>query len=120
MPLISDTDFLRMQALLGQGYDGLALAEVTLQSGFSIVVASADVDVELDLLYPFEQNMDAMVTQSSSNYLRVATLALEQHTQNETGQNFNDYLYTRSLKVTPSFALLSGYLGVTINPLNIA
>jgi len=120
MPLISDSDFLRLQRYLGVGYDGLSQAEASLESGFAVIVASTDVDVEVDMLGPYNQNVVAMDTMATSGYMRVAWAALQQHVNNKSGQNFNDYLWTRAMKVTPSFALLSGYLGVPVDPRNVA
>jgi hypothetical protein len=120
MPLISDEDFLQLQSLLGRGYDGLAQAYTSVESGLAVVVASTDIDVAVDMVGPFSQNLTTTDVRGTSGLLRVATESLERHVQNKTGQTFNDYLFTRGLQVTPSFALLSGYLGVPISPLNVS
>lgn len=120
MPLIPDDDFLRLQSILGRGYDGLALVATSVESGLALVVASTDVDVAVDMVGPFAQEITVTDVRATVGLLRLATEALERHVQNKTGQTFNDYLFTRGLQVTPSFALLSGYLGVPINPLNVS
>lgn len=119
MPILPNDQFLLQQGLLGSGYASLVQVQSYLQSGVNLVVASHDADVELDLLSPYVQNAESMDITASAAYLRVATLALERHITDESGQTFNDYLFVNGLKVGQNFASLSGLLGVTINPVNI-
>lgn len=119
MPLISNTDFMVQQGYLGSGYLGLYQAQNCIESGLVVVVASTDVDVEVDMLGAYSQNMVTVDSQATSGLLRQAYDALVEHVTNHTGQTFNDYLYSRSLKVSQAFATLSGNLGLEIAPENI-
>lgn len=119
MSIISDSEFLTQQALLGSGYAHLTEIEILLETGFKRIVLSEDVDVEKGLLTPYYRNMDEIDPSRTSNLLRIATEALERHITSMSGQTFNDYLYVRGLKVSRSFASLSAKLGYIINPLNI-
>jgi len=119
MPLISDADFLTQQGYLGSGYAGLYQSYSSIESGLVVVVASQDVDVEVDMLGAYSRNLVTVNTQATSGLLREAYDALVEHVETHSGQPFNDYLYSRSLKVTQSFATLSDNLGLEIAPENI-
>jgi hypothetical protein len=47
-------------------------------------------------------------------------VALERHITDQSGQTFNDWLYTQGLQVAQSFADLSAAVGTPIVPGNIA
>src|SRR4051812_7940651 len=111
MGILSDSELLQHQALLGSGYAYLVQVDLLVESGFRLVVASSDVEVELNMLAPYARNMDRVVPDRTSNLLREATEALEQHITDRSGQTFNDYLYTHGLKVSQNFADLSAALG---------
>lgn len=119
MPLISDADFLAQQGYLGSGYIGLYQAQTMVDSGLALVVASADVDVEVDMIGGYTRNLNTVDSQATSGLLREAHDALVNHVTNHTGQTFNDYLYSRNLKVSQAFATLSENLGLEIAPENI-
>lgn len=119
MAIVSNAEFLLHQGYLGSGYASLVQIQNVLQSGVNLVVASHDAQVELDLLSPYVANAESMDVTASASLLRQATVALERHITDGTGQTFNDYLFTNGLKVGRDFASLSGLLGVTINPVNI-
>ena len=119
MGRISDEDFLRHQSYLGSGYAALVEMEAVVGSGLSLVVASEDVLVELDMLDGYSTNYGQVQLEATSGLLRAATLALENHIVERTGQTFNDFLYVNGLKVNQDFADLSELLGVPIDPLNI-
>lgn len=119
MGLMSDDAFLLHQAFLGSGYSGLVQAQNYLQSGLELVVADTDPDVEAGLIQPFSINLTAMEVDVTAGLLRLATEALQRHITDRSGQNFNDYLYVRGLKVTQEFADLSEKLGVPIEPVNV-
>lgn len=118
--ILSDAELLQHQALLGSGYAYLVGVETVLASGLHLIVLSTDPDVEVALLQPYAQNLDAADPNKTAALLRQATEALENHITDRSGQTFNDYLFTHSLKVSQDFAALSAALGHTISPLNIA
>lgn len=120
MATLSDSALLQHTALLGSGFTSFVQVETYVESGFRLVVASTDVDVELALLNPYARNLDRVEPTRTANLLREATEALERHVTDSSGQTFNDYLYTHGLKVSQGFADLSAALGRTIDPLNIA
>lgn len=117
--ILSDQELLEHQGLLGSGYYYLVQVERVVQSGLHLVVLSTDVEVELALLRPYNNTLDKVNPLSTANLLREAVEALERHITDRSGQSFNDYLFTRSLKVTQYFADLSGVLGLPINEGNI-
>jgi len=120
VPVMTDQEFLLQQAFLGSGFQALQQLNTYVQSGLNLVVASMDVDVEVDLIDPYALNYNNVNTSwTGPNLLTVATDALEKHISQRTGQTFNDYLYTRSLKVSPQFAALSALVGYPINEGNI-
>lgn len=116
---ISCDEFLVHQGLLGSGYSYLIQVESFVQSGFDLIVASRNTEVELANLLPYQRSLTAVDPRRTSSLLRDATLALERHISDKSGQSLDDYLFTRGLKVTRSFAELSSRLGVPINALNI-
>ena len=117
--MLSPSDLISQQALLGSGYAFLVRVEEQVESGFRLVVASTDTEAELALLNPYATNMDTVDPQRTAGLLRQATMALETHITDRSGQTFNDYLFTRGLKVTRDFATLSGILGTPIDPENV-
>jgi hypothetical protein len=119
MGRISNEEFHRHQAYLGSGYAALVEVESVVGSGLALVVASEDIQVELDMLDAYNENYGQVQLQATSSLLRIATLALENHITERTGQTFNDFLYLNGLKVNQDFADLSELLGVPIDPLNI-
>lgn len=119
MALLSDEEFLQHQTLLGEAFDGLITARDRVQSGLTLVVASTDRQVEIDMLDAYRINLEGLEPEATSNLLAGATRALEAHIVEVSGQTFNDYLFTKGLKVSQSFADLSDILGVTIEPGNI-
>jgi hypothetical protein len=118
--ILSDAELLEHQALLGSGYAHLVQVEALVYSGLHLVVLSTDVQVELDLLGPYNRTYNTVNPAKTAGLLREATVALEQHIESRSGQTFNDYLYVRGLKVGRDFASLSAIVAETINPLNIA
>ena len=118
--IITHVEFLQQQALLGSGYAALVQLESYVHSGFHLIILSTIPEVEVALLQPYAENLDTVNPSRTSNLLRRAMLALERHITDRSGQSFNDYLYTHGLKVSQDFAALSGRLGTTISPLNIA
>lgn len=119
MSLIPDSEFLAHQAYLGYGYSSLVRLNLCVQSGLNLIVDSEDIEVEGDMLYPYNQNNINVNANSTYDMLRLATEALQRHVTSRTGQTFNDYLFIRGLKVTQDFATLSELMGVTVNPINI-
>jgi hypothetical protein len=97
----------------------LTLVEEQVQSGLELAADSGDVDVELALLEKFNSNLEKVAPLRTANLLREATIALERHVADRSGQTFNDYLYTHGLKVGQDFADLSSALGSPINLQNI-
>ena len=116
---LSCDEFMTHQGLLGSGYSYLVRLNATVQSGFNLIVASTNAEVELGLLLPYSRSLSITEAERTSNLLRDATLALESHISSKSGQSMNDYLYTRGLKVTRSFADLAANLGTPINALNV-
>lgn len=120
MPVMSDQEFLLQQGFLGSGFQALKQVNTYVQSGLNLVVASVDIDVEVDLIRPYARNYNNVNTDiTGPDLLTIATDALEKHVSQRTGQTFNDYLYTRGLKVSPQFAELSALVGYPINEDNI-
>jgi len=117
--LLTDQEFLLLQGLLGSGYDGLVRLQESLESGLTVVTYSTNVTVELDLLYAFEANANAVEAGLTIDMMSRATIALLRHVENRGGQEINDYLFSRQMKVTRRFAELSSGLGYTIAPENI-
>lgn len=118
--LITNPQFLEQQLLLGEAYADLIDVEAKVYSGLHLIVLFTDADVEVALLQPYASTLDKVNPNKTANLLRQALEALENHITNTTGQTFNDYLFTNGLKVSQDFAALSGVLGHTINPLNVA
>lgn len=118
--ILSDAELLQQQDLLGQSYAHLVQVERLVQSGLHLIVLSTDADVEVVLLEPYAKNLEIVNPTRTANLLRLATVALERHIEDRTGQTFNDYLFTHGLQVSQDFADLSAILGTTINPVNIA
>ena len=77
--MISPSEFLQQQALLGSGFVSLVAISGFMQSGMSMVVAYSDVTAEMDMLSPYVQNASSTDPEVSSNLLRSATIALENH-----------------------------------------
>lgn len=119
MGLISNQNFLRHQAFLGSGYAALVECESLLLSGIELIVSETDVDVEVDMLQGYSINYQIVDPNATSSLLRQATNALQDHIQNRSGQEFNDYLFLRGLKVSRDFADLSGNLGTPVQEQNI-
>jgi len=88
-------------------------------AGLALVAASNDVDVSLDLLNPYAANETATTQTSTFTLIRTATNAVIGHIAHESGQTFNDYLFTNGLKVTQDFATLAGLCGTPVNNLNV-
>lgn len=118
--ILSDAELLQHTAYLGSGYADLVQVSNLVQSGLHLVVLSTDVQVELDLLTPYVQNLAKVNPLQTANLLRQATEALERHITDRSGQTFNDYLFTHGIKVSQDFANLSGALGAAIDQSNIA
>lgn len=117
--ILSDSEFLLQQGLLGSGYAHLVQVESLVYSGLHLVVLSEDPEVEVALLLPYSRNLDTVAHLKTANLLRQATEALERHITDRSGQTFNDYLYAHGLKVSQNFAALSAALGHIISPLNV-
>jgi hypothetical protein len=71
------------------------------------------------MLDAYVENYAQAQVNATSSLLRLATIALEKHITERTGQTFNDFLYVNGLKVNQDFADLSDLLGVPIDQLNI-
>lgn len=119
MGILSDDVFLQHQAFLGSGFASLKEVESLVESGLTLVVASTDVQVEIDLLGSYTANLTRVSIDATAQLLSLATNALERHITERSGQTFNDYLFTNGLKVSQDFADLSAVLGATIAPQNI-
>jgi hypothetical protein len=117
--LLTDREFMLLQGFLGSGYDGLTRLQRSIESGLEVVVFSENVTVESDMLYQFESNWNNVNTVVTKDIMAEATLALLMHVNNRSGQDINEYLYSRSLRVGRSFAELSSGLGYSIYPINI-
>ena len=117
--ILSNPDLIYHTSLLGSGYQSLSFVEDLMYSGLQKVVDSVDVTVEHDLLIAYYINFNSVNVNATSNILRTATLALEKHITTESGQSFNDYLFTNSVKVNQDFASLSSGFGVIIQTKNI-
>ena len=117
--LLTDQEFLLLQGLLGSGYDGLVRMQSSLESGLTVVAYSTNPTVEVDLLYAFDANANEAATGLTKDLMARATLALLRHVENRGGQEINDYLYARQMKVTRRFAELSSGLGYVIARDNI-
>lgn len=119
MGLISNQNFLKHQGYLGSGYAAFVQANSLLLSGIELIVSETDVDVETEMLDGYTLNYQNTDPAATSSLLRLATQALQEHVQNRSGQEFNDYLFLRNLKVSRDFADLSGHLGVPVQEENI-
>jgi hypothetical protein len=120
VPVMSNQEFLLQQGFLGSGFQALRQLNIYVQSGLNLVVFSQDVDVETDLITPYAENYNNTNTDwTGPNLLTLATVALERHISQRTGQTLNDYLYTRGLKVSPQFAELSALVGYVVDASNI-
>lgn len=119
MGILSDAEFLQHQQFLGDAFADVRAARDLVQSGLALVVASTDIQVEIDLLEPYRINLDSMEDDASSQLLGLAARALNAHIVEVSGQTLNDYLFTNGLKVTQEYADLSGLLGAPIDPTNI-
>jgi len=118
--ILSDTELLQQQALLGSGYAYLIQVERFVYSGLHLIVLSSDPEVEVALVQPYAANLEEVDPTRTAGLLRRATEALERHITDRSGQSFDDYLFTHGIKVGQDFAALSAALGHTINPLNVA
>jgi hypothetical protein len=116
--VLTNAEFLVHQALISSGYDGMQFAQDQMYSGLSLVVASSDPYVEADLLGPYYANATDLET-GKITMLKQATNALVNHITSRTGLQFNTYLSTNGLKVSPQFAELSDSIGVTVDDSNI-
>lgn len=112
-------EFMAQQETLGSSYDHLVELESEFQIVFDAIVASSNVEVELALLKPYEKVLLALAPERTASLLRDAVIALEKHIETKSSQSINDWLYTRELKVTQSFATLSALVATTINEDNI-
>lgn len=119
MAILSDEEFIQHQALLGSGFSSLRTVQSVVESGLALVVASTDVLVELDMLAEYAFNATRVEADVTASLLRQATVALETHITERSGQTFNDFLFTNGLKVNQDFADLSNAVGVPIVPENI-
>ena len=119
MGRISDADFLSHQAYLGSGYSALVQVESVLESGLRLVVSSTDRQVEIDMIDGYVVNLEQANPDGTAALLRDATMALQHHITERTGQTFNDFLFVNGLQVSKDFADLSETLGVPISPANI-
>jgi len=117
--MLSPSELMDQQALLGSGYAAFVQVEALVESGLRLIVMATDTDAEVALLTPYSDNLNTADSYRTAWILQEATLALERHITDRSGQTFNDYLFTRSLKVTQDFATLSMILGATIDPKNI-
>jgi hypothetical protein len=117
--MLSAAEIVQHQALLGEAYYRLTEISDLVESGLTLVAASDDVGVSLDLVQPFALNYDGVDTGRTANLLRDAALALQGHIERRSGQSMNDYLYSQGIKVTQNFADLCQHLGVTISVVNI-
>ena len=119
MGILSDEELLLHQSFLGSGYAALVNVRRLVESGLSLVVASTDVQVEIDLLQAYRVNLENTEESATANLLATATRSLTEHIETVSGQSINDYLLLNGLKVSQDYADLSGDLGVTIDPVNI-
>jgi hypothetical protein len=117
--MLSTSEFLSQQFVLGESYAGYVQVQEMMESGLTLVASSDDVEASIDLTEPYSSNLDEVGATTQAGRLATATLALIRHIETRTGQSFNNWLYTNGLKVTRSFADLSEALGVTVNALNI-
>jgi hypothetical protein len=92
---------------------------MVVQSGFNMIVASTNAEVEVSLLGPYQRTLLGVAPAKTAGLLREAVVALEAHIVNRSGQSMNDYLSLRGLKVTPEFASLSSIVGTAIDSENV-
>lgn len=117
--MLTCDEFLVHQGLLGSGYAYLVGLEAIVQSGFDLIIASTDTEVEVALLNPYQRTLLNVAPEKTAGLLRNAVVALEAHIVNRSGQSMNDYLSLRGLKVTPEFASLSSIVGSAIDSGNV-
>jgi hypothetical protein len=110
---------MEQQEALGLAYDALVQLEVQVQVIFDAIVASDNVEVTLALVKVYEKALLAVAPERTASLLRESVVALEKHISSKSGQSINDWLYTRELKVTQSFAALSSIVSETIQSENI-
>jgi hypothetical protein len=116
--VLTNSEFLLHQAMISSGYDGMQFAQDQMYSGLAMVVASSDPYVEADLLNSYYANATDL-EQGKITMLKQATSALVTHVTTRTGLQFNTYLSTNGLKVSPQFAELSDSVGVPVDDSNI-
>jgi hypothetical protein len=117
--LISNERFLAVQGLLGSGYDGLVQVQHSLDSGLEAVALSTNQVVERDLLYDFDANATELNVRATRDWMAQSTLSLINHVQTRSAQTLNDYLFTRGMQVTQSFAELCSGLGHPVININV-
>lgn len=117
--MLTCDEFLEHQGFLGSGYMYLVGLETVVQSGFNMVVASTNAEVELALMTPYSRSLLKADPSVTASLLRDAVVALEAHITNRSGQSINDYLSLRGLKVSPGFASLSSIVGTAIDSGNV-
>lgn len=117
--LLTNERFLALQGLLGSGYDGLVQLQHSLDSGLETVALSTNPVVERDMLYGFESNANEVNVSVTINLMSEATLSLIDHVRERSAQTLNDYLFSRGIKVTQSFAELSSGLGHPVFSVNV-
>jgi hypothetical protein len=117
--LLTNEEFIELQGLLGSGWDGLVLLQSSLESGLEVVALSTNAVVETDMLDAFASNAADVNVNLTKDLMAEATLSLINHVETRSAQSLNDYLFTRGIKVTASFAALSSALGFPIFSVNI-
>jgi hypothetical protein len=118
--ILSDEEYLQHTALLGSGYAALVQVRRLVESGRNLVVASRDVQVEIDMLDAYGITLSTVDESSTAFLLVTANTALNRHITDVSGQSLNDWLLINGLKVGQDYADLSTTLGVPIDPRNIA
>ena len=117
--LLTNEEFIELQGLLGFGWDGLVELQQSLESGLEVVALSTNVVVETDMLEAFASNAADVNVNLTKDLMSEATLSLITHVEMRSSQTLNDYLFTRNIKVSASFAALSSALGHPIFSVNI-
>ena len=117
--MLTCDEFMQHQALLGSGYHFLVELEAVVGSGLNLVVLSTVIGVEVDLIGPYNVNLATVDTTRTTSLLQAATVALEAHITARSGESLNDWLATRSLRVSQDFADLSATLGTIIAAGNV-
>lgn len=116
--IVSTSEFMALESLITQGYNGIMVCAVSMQSGLNMIVASSDPYVEADMLTPWYDNMSD-AERSTTDLIMQSTQSLLTHVTTRAGLEINDYLVANSLKVSRQFSSVCEVLGQPIDESNI-